>query len=214
MPSAATIPNKNLEFRMKTFLSSRALPRAAALAVLTLSALGAQAASFAYSGQATYHNDLIKVSFHLDADSTDVKVWTDSWLAGLNFDPVIAVWAQTGAGYNLLSQVDDDDTIGAGQGSYDAGIKFTTLAAGHYLVTLAAAPNFAKGTTLADGFAFDGETAIALADWKQPSYDLNKDDQKGGYWSLRVTAVPEPASWALMAGGLALGLVARRRRGA
>nr|WP_316639755.1 DVUA0089 family protein [uncultured Roseateles sp.] len=199
---------------MKFKSLSRVLP----LAALTLAALSAQAADFAFAGQAGYNTDLVQVSFSLDADSAGVMVWTDSWKSGLNFDPVVAVWAKTAGGYTLLSEVDDDDSIGAGQGAFDAGLQFGALAAGQYRVTLAAAPNYARGGTLAAGFAFDGQTPVALADWTQPSNNPNTNDQKGGYWSLHLSgvsqaaAVPEPSSWALLVAGLALCLPAVRRR--
>jgi len=189
----------------------------AAFALSGLSALGAQAADFNFTGQAVFNTDRIQLSFSLDADSTGVKVWTDSWRSGLNFDPVVAVWGKTLSGYVLLSEVDDDDTLGSGQGSFDAGLKFDTLAAGHYLVTLAASPNYANGTTLTAGFAFDGQTPVALADWTQPSNNPNTNDQKGGYWSLHLSGVtqaapvPEPSSWALLVTGLAVAALRRRR---
>ena len=53
--------------------------RLSTLAVLAaLGAAGsAQAAEFTFSGNIAYHNDVIQIPFSLDADASDVKVWTD-----------------------------------------------------------------------------------------------------------------------------------------
>ena len=55
----------------------------------------------------TYNTDVAQVTFRLDTAATNIKVWTDSWLASLNFDPVAAVWARIGCAYTLLAEVDD-----------------------------------------------------------------------------------------------------------
>ncbi|MBC8058451.1 MAG: PEP-CTERM sorting domain-containing protein [Rhizobiales bacterium] len=185
---------------------------------LACAALSAGAANVSVSGNFVFNTDVAQITFRLDTDTANVNIWTDSWLAGVNFDPTAAVWAKVGDTYTLLSEVDDDDTIGAGQGAFDAGLRFDLLAAGDYLVTIAAAPNYANGPLLQSGFAFDGSTPITLAAWTQPSANPNFPDQKGGFWNVNltnvssVTAVPEPSTWAMLGAGLLIsGLVARRR---
>lgn len=201
---------------MKTSL----LPtRIAAAAALVMSVTGALAADFTVSGQITFHNDVVMVDFSLASAATNVKMWTDSWQSGLNFDPTGALWLRSGANFNRLAEVDDDDTVAPGQGFYDTGFSLPNLAAGQYRVTLAAAVNASNGTLLSQGFAYDSQTPIPLALWNQPTYDPNANDQKGGFWRLRftgvdsVSVVPEPSSWLLMALGVS-GLLLRRRLGA
>ncbi len=187
-----------------------------ALALGTLGAAApAAAADFSFSGQIRFHNDVVQVDFSLAQAATNVRLWTDSWLSGLNFDPAMALWSAAGNDFSLISEVDDADGIGPGQGFYDTGLVLPTLAAGNYRVTLVAAFNAANGTLLSQGFSYGSQTPILLTAWNQPSYDPNANDQKGGFWRLNLSGVsqasvvPEPAAWQLLGLGLALVLGTR-----
>jgi len=191
---------------------------AAALATLVTSAPVAQAADFTFDGNIAFHKDVIQIAFTLDTDATDVKVWTDSFQDGLNFDPITAVWSLPSG--DQVGENDDNDGIAPGQTYYDSGLVFPTLAAGNYLFTIAAYPNFAVSSNLAGGFEFDNEAPIAIPDWCQPASDAC-NNQKGTYWRVHLsgvdlaTNVPEPTTFAMLALGLALvGGAARARRSA
>lgn len=112
-----------------------------------------------------------------------------------------------GADFSWVQANDDDDTAAPGQGYCDTGLALATLAAGQYRLTLLASSNELNGSLLSQGFACSGLTPIPLAQWNQPGYDVNANDQQGGYWQLHfsgldsVAAVPEPAAaWLLFAG--------------
>jgi hypothetical protein len=187
--------------------------RLGSLAALLIASPLAMAAELTFSGNITYHNDVIRIGFTLDEDATDVKVWTDGFMSGVNFDPITAVWSMPGG--LLIGENDDDPTIDPGQTYYDSGLTFPMLAKGEYLFTIATFNNFANGSTLAQGFEFDAEAAIPIADWCQPASDDCKN-QKGTYWRVHLSGVdtaapiPEPATWAMLA--LGLGTLAWRAR--
>jgi hypothetical protein len=186
-----------------------------AIAVASFAATTVQAADLSLSGQAVNHNDKIVIDFQVAAGST-VSLWTDSWQSGLNFDPQLFV-----ASGGVIVHADDDggSYVNAGAGFFDAGLQFTAATAGSYRLVLNAASNDRLGATLSQGFSYDGDAPIALASWNQPSYDVNANDQKGGFWRLNLSGVeqaavvPEPGRIGLMlAGLLSIALVVRQRQ--
>lgn len=186
---------------------------ALALAALSLSA---QAADLTFSGQAVNHNDQVVIDFQVAAGNT-VSLWTDSWQSGLNFDPQLFL---ANSGRAIISTDNDSGSlVNAAAGYYDAGLQFTATAAGSYRLVLNASSNDALGTTLPQGFVYDADVPIKLVDWNQPGYDINANDQKGGFWRVHLSGVeqaavvPEPDRAALlMAGLLGIALVVRQRQ--
>jgi hypothetical protein len=182
--------------------------------LLALSSAASQAATFDFTGSISTQKDIITVPFTLNADTFNVSVWTDSYKDGLNFDPITAVWQQTGSTWSLVGENDDNSSIKPDLTRFDSGIYFNQLSAGSYLFTIAAYNNFANGSELSQGFKFDNETPVALADWDQPASHRGM----GSVFSVHLEGVdqatapvPEPETYALMGVGL-LGLFASRRR--
>lgn len=190
-----------------------------ALTTLALSgSLAAQAADFNFSGQLVYQKDVVQFDFSL-ANAGTVSIWTDSWQSGLNFDPQLALFDGNHALQLVFS--DGGDSVSASAGYFDDGQVFSLLAAGQYRLTLSTFSNAPNGPDLANGFSYDSAAPIALADWNQPGYDINANDQKGGAWRVHLSGVqqaavvPEPASAALLLAGLlgVAGVARCRQRG-
>ena len=186
----------------------RAFASLIATTALAAAAASAQAADFHYTGNIVNTNDVIRVGFHLDGAVSGVRVWTDSFQSGANFDPVTAVWNMT-AGGTLVGQNDDNPFVAPGQTFFDSGLVLGTLAAGDYLFTIAQYPNFANGSLLSDGFRFDANTPVARLGGTFFSVFLSGVDGA----TPPVPAVPEPETYALMFAGLgAVAFAARRRK--
>lgn len=197
---------------MHIFNISRGL---SALALLIGHTVSAHAFSLSTSGNLTYNDDVADVAFTLTSSATAVRLWTDSFHSGVNFDPVLTLWKRSGSDYIQISGADDDSSVGPGQTYFDAGLKLPALAAGDYLASVTASPFLAVGPLRSQGFAFADPTIVhtLISLWTQPS--ATGGDQKGTFWSLNVTTgtVPEASSAALLLLGLGVlgGMTARRR---
>jgi len=187
-----------------------------AVAVLAF-ASQAHAALFNFTGNITYNTDVVQINFTLNQDTTNVRIWTDSFQSGLNFDPITALWSLPGG--SLIGQNDDNSSINPStQTYYDSGIFLPFLSAGNYAFTIAAYANFA-GSNLSNPFNYANEPSVLIADWCQPASN-NCQNQKGSFWSVWLDGVdnasnpndvPEPGSLALAALGL-IGIATLRRK--
>lgn len=199
--------------------SNFTLPRRLVLIGLALGAAhAAQAANFIVAGDLVYNTDVVRIDFTLAAPGS-VTLWTDSWKAGVNFDPELSLFD---GGFVLVSVGDDTPDpaqLLPGQGGYDSTLRIASLAAGSYHLALTASGNDPLGPTFAAGFSLGGTTPIPIPLWNQPSYDVNHNDQKGTAWNVHldgvttVSAVPEPAHGLLFVAGLAGVFACRRSRG-
>ncbi|WP_323813640.1 DVUA0089 family protein [Cellvibrio sp. NN19] len=192
----------------------KAITSLVAAALLSVASY-ANAGLFHFTGEIENHNDVIYTYFTVENDATNVRVWTDSFQNGINFDPITALWKADGT---RIDQNDDNASINPlTQTIYDSGFLVPFLAAGDYIFTVATYNNWSISTQLADGFTFDNQAPIALSQWNQPANSTNM----GPHWSLWLdgvdrasnpTAVPEPTLLVLLGLGLlALGFKRARQ---
>jgi hypothetical protein len=195
---------------------NRNIPVRPLFAAALLAALATTAhATDTRSGTLGFHNDVRSIDFSMAGTGT-VDIASTSWQYGTNFDPSASIWVRTGADYTLIAQNDDDDISPFDPlGNFNFRLQLT-LDAGSYRLAVVASPNAPTGSLLSQGFIADGETPIALADWTQPSANPNFPDQKGSFFIVTfdgassVSAVPEPATWLMLAVGA--GVLRRRIR--
>ena len=173
---------------------------ACAVAMSFLGVLPARAEPMHFTGHFVNHNEVFSIPFTLTEDVEDIYFWTDSFLGGLNFDPLLTLWESNGS---LFAWNDNDSSISPGtQTKGDAGLYFSMLWAGDYIVTLTANENAPMGMDLSDGFFYDGQAPEPLT--------------TDGAWSVWIgtpSVVPEPSLYLMWGVGLgALGVVASRSR--
>lgn len=172
-----------------------------------------------YSGNLTYHNDVLQFRFSV-TESSLVTLFSSSWHRG-GFDPIMALWDAAG---NLLMEQDDGHNVGTTMsngveyrhGNWDSYFS-QIVDAGSYIVTIATYNNWALGSLLSDGFTFDSDNPALIADWYQPS-NGNKESFfefhiLGANQASGPSPTPEPGTIVLMALGLGgMYLIIRRRR--
>lgn len=171
----------------------------AASTVASYASTSAQAFDLHYSGNITFHNDVAEIPFTIPVAANDVRVWTDSFHSGSNFDPILAVWNMSTG--KLVGENDDNSSVGPGQTFFDSGLSFDSLGAGPYMMTITRFSNFSIGTSLSSGFQNDHEMPVPL--------------NGGTYWEAHVSGaiapIPEPEIYAMLLAGIGLlGFVARR----
>ncbi len=160
--------------------------------ILTFACGYANAATFTFDGDITYHNDIVQIGFTLNDDAYDVRVWTDSYLWGTNFDPITALW--NASDNSLIQENDDNESIGAGQTSWDSGFWLTFLSAGDYFFTVQKYGNPAAGNNLSDGFQRDADTPILVGTGTYWRVNLDGVDSATQHSATQPSAVPVPAA--------------------
>jgi hypothetical protein len=156
------------------------------LAGLVLSALASAAQaqtsvaqSRSYDGHIAFHNDVAYHSIIVTTPGSSLRVWTDSFINGANFDPILAVWHQ---GARLALNDDNPGIDPANQSGFDSGIVLNNLAVGTYVVTISAYANF-PGTVFG-GFAYNSQAPIPLDTWCQPANHCDMAKHFSLHWTV------------------------------
>ena len=187
-----------------------------ALAAIIIAASGSPSATnLSFTGSLANDSAVPIFSFTLGSSST-VTVRTWSYAGGTNaagtliaaggFDPIVSLFF--GAGNSALLINASDDGLGVAVDpvtgfAHDSLLGPLVLPAGAYLVALSEFDNFANGPTFGDGFL--GFSGVSPFDGRTGRYAVD-------ILGLNLATVPEPATLALLAIGLAAVGSRRRRR--
>lgn len=182
--------SKNRDAQIHTMMSK--VKKMLLISLLGLSSI-AQADSYTFIGNLANYNDVVKINFSLAQAASNIRVWTDSFMNGDNFDPIVGLW--NGATGAKIAENDDNNTIGPSQTSFDSGFKLTSLAIGDYFLTVASFPNFSKGENFSDGFNGDSSESAPTTDSKT-AYRVNVDGVELTTDEAPPSSVPLPkALW-------------------
>jgi hypothetical protein len=118
-----------------------------------------------YNSHIELHNEVEYHTIPIYELRQTLRVWTDSYSGGANFDPIIAVWHN---GLRIAMNDDNPNINGRYQSQRDAGLLLPTLPWGSYVVTVSAYPNFPISDRIGDGVTYDAQTPIPIDTWCQP----------------------------------------------
>ena len=161
-----------------------------AISLLGLSSI-AQANSYTFIGNLTNYNDVVKINFSLAQAACNIRVWTDSFMNGDNFDPVVGLWNGTSGA--KIAENDDNATIDSSQTYFDSGFILTNLAIGDYFLTVTSFPNFSNGENFSDGFSSDSSESEPTADSKA-AYSVNIEGVELTTDENSLSSVPLPSA--------------------
>ncbi len=176
----------------------------------------ALALDFDFSGNLTYHNDVLYFNF-VAPEAGNVTLFSSSWDDG-GFDPMLGLWTSTG---NLIYFQDDGGNYGTTlsnnvpytYGTWDSYYT-VSLNPGAYTITLTTFPNFNNSTLLSDGFRFDDEIPIAFQSWSgyYDSYVFHVLNVPSATQVQDVNVVPEPGTFLLVGAGFGFIALLRKKR--
>lgn len=151
------------------------------LAGLLLSTMAFGAHADSYDGHIAFHNDVAYHSIQITKPGSSLMVWTDSYINGANFDPILNV-------YHINARIaQNDDFPGidpANQTRYDSGIRLANLAVGTYVIAVTAYGNFSAGASIGSGFVYDNQVPIGLDSWCQPASHCDMAKHFSLHWQI------------------------------
>jgi hypothetical protein len=144
------------------------------LLVLLFVCTPAQALDFDFSGNMTYHNDVLPFNF-TSGGVGNVTLFSSSWDDG-GFDPMLGLWDSLG---NLIYFQDDGGNVGTtlsngvpyNHGNWDTYYS-APVGIGNYIVTLSAYANFNNGSLLSALVHKFGDVLITEPMHNKPTFQF------------------------------------------